>query len=153
MIGDGIGKIKALDKPMQNLNMEGKAAVKPIRTEDGRAPDKPVIVDINSNVYRLDDELIPAGAYYNVRAIRAERGTDEIVMGEAQREKRVEASFALEGDGRILRSVMRQRMDVALNITTSFNTEDLICNGCKERGPHTIAGLDDGQPVVLRGNS
>jgi hypothetical protein len=75
--GEGDRKIKALNKPMENLNIDGMAVANPTRKEDGWASEKPVLVDINANVYKLDKDLIPAGVYYNVRAIRAERGTDD----------------------------------------------------------------------------
>jgi hypothetical protein len=63
-----------------------------------------------------------------------------------------EASFALERDVRILRGNHEAQNENGcgfLNITTSFNTEDLICTGCKDRWPHSIAELGDGQLVVL----
>jgi hypothetical protein len=34
---------------MKNLNMDGEAAVKPVRIDNGRAPDKPEVVDINAD--------------------------------------------------------------------------------------------------------
>jgi hypothetical protein len=40
-------------------------------------------------------------------------------------------------------------MDRAMTISASFDPANLICSGCKERGPHSVVGSPDGDPVVM----
>jgi hypothetical protein len=73
----------------------------------------------------------------------------EHVVGVAVNEKRKEAGFTVAGDKRILQAHMRFRMDRAMCISASFDPANLICTGCKERGPHSVVGSPDGEPVVM----
>jgi hypothetical protein len=58
--------------------------------------------DLQRDVYTLDDDMFPAGPYFNVRAAKAARAEEEIVVGEAAHDKRKEAGFTLSGDRRDL---------------------------------------------------
>jgi len=100
-------------------------------------------------VYELDERIFPPGPYYNVKAARLAQAVEEIVVGEAAHEKRKEAGFTLAGDKRILQAHMRYRMDRAMTISASFDPANLIFSGCKERGPHSVVGSPDGDPVVM----
>jgi hypothetical protein len=102
-----------------------------------------------SDVYELDEDLIRAGPYYNVRAARARAMEDEVVLGDGRKEKRKEAAFNIKGEGRLSQVEWRHRLDVGQNITLSFNPANMRCNGCKARGQHSVIGSDDGKPVVL----
>ncbi len=99
---------------------------------------------LQRDVFVLDDDLFPAGPYYNVRAARAAQAEEEIVVGKASHEKRKEAGFTLSGDRRILQAKMRYRMDKGLCISVSFDPSNMMCTGCKERGPHSVAGREGG---------
>jgi hypothetical protein len=59
--------------------------------------------DLNKDVYDLDENLFPAGPYYNVRAARMAQAEVEHVVGVAVNEKRKEAGFTLAGDKRSCR--------------------------------------------------
>jgi hypothetical protein len=93
--------------------------------------------------------FFPSGPYYNVKAARLAQAEEEIVVGEAVHEKRKGVGFTLAGDKRILQAQMRYRMDRAMSISASFDLANLICSGCKERGPHSVVGSLDGDPVVM----
>jgi hypothetical protein len=127
------GKTKAPVKPPSSTNIgQTKAADKPV-------PD----------VYYTDESIFPAGPYYNVRAGRARLSEQEILVGEGKTEKRKEAGFDLAGDNRVKQTILRHRMDVMQNISCSFNPADLMCEGCKGRGKHSVVGAENGEPVVL----
>jgi hypothetical protein len=101
------------------------------------------------DVYTLDDEMFPAGPYFNVRAAKAAMAEEEIVVGQASHEKRKEAGFTLSGDRRVLQAKMRYRMDRGMCISSSFDPSNMMCTGCKERGAHSVVGNENGEPVVL----
>ncbi len=46
-------------------------------------------------------------------------------------------------------TILRHRMDTMQNISCSFNPADLMCEGCKGRGKHSVVGAENGEPVVL----
>jgi hypothetical protein len=102
-----------------------------------------------TDVYELDEDMIRAGPYYNVRAARARAMEDEVVLWDGRKEKRKEAAFNIKGEGRLSMVEWRHRLDVGQNITLSFNPANMRCNGCKVRGQHSVIGADDGKPVVL----
>jgi len=106
-------------------------------------------VEDKTDVYELDEDMIRAGPYYNVRAARARAMEDEVVLGDGRNEKRKEAAFNIKGEGRLASVEWRHRMDVGQNITLSFNPANMRCSGCKVRGQHSVIGADDGMPVVL----
>ena len=101
------------------------------------------------DVFELDENMFRAGPYFNVQAVREGRAEEEIVVGTAQHPKRKEADFTLAGDNRILQAKMRFRMDKGMVISCSFDPGNLFCTGCKARGPHSVVGSEDGDPVVL----
>ncbi len=43
--------------------------------------------DDKTDVYKLDEDMIRAGPYYNVRAARARAMEDEVVLGDGRKEK------------------------------------------------------------------
>ncbi len=100
-------------------------------------------------MYTLDDDIFPAGPYFNVRAAKVARAEEEIVVGEAAHDKRKEAGFTLSGDRRVLQAKMRYRMDRGMCISASFDPSNMICTGCKSRGAHSVIGSETGEPVVL----
>jgi hypothetical protein len=100
-------------------------------------------------VYTLDEDLFPAGPYVNERAAKASMAEEEIVVGEASHEKRKEAGFTLSGDRRVLQAKMRYSMDRGMFISASFDPSIMMCTGCKSRGPHSVAGNKNGEPVVI----
>jgi hypothetical protein len=102
-----------------------------------------------SDVYELDEDMIRAGPYYNVRAARARAMEDEVVLGDGRKVKGKEAAFNIKGEGRLSQVEWRHRMDVGQNITLSFNPANMRCSGCKVRGQHSVIGAEDGNPVVL----
>jgi hypothetical protein len=102
-----------------------------------------------TDVYELDEDMIRAGPYYNVRAARARAMEDEVLLGDGRKEKRKEAAFNIKGEGRLSMFEWRHRLDVGQNITLSYNPANMRCTGCKVRGPHSVIGADDGKPVVL----
>jgi hypothetical protein len=55
------------------------------------------------DVYELDENLFPAGPYFNARAAHTE---EEIVVGASLHPKRKEAGFTLAGDTRILKGTV-----------------------------------------------
>ncbi len=136
--GQNTGNGKTNVKGTENNQLSPQ---KPKGTEKG--------ADLNKDVYELDEKIFPAGPYYNVKAARLAQAEEEIVVGEAAHEKRKEAGFMLSGDKRILQAQMRYRMDRAMCISASFDPANLICSGCKERGPHSVVGSPDGDPVVM----
>jgi hypothetical protein len=89
-----------------------------------------------------------AGPYYSIRTSRSQLDGNEVVMGETMYPKRMEGGFDA-GDTRIKQTTMRYRMDTHANITASFNPADMICRGCKNRGPHSVIGGEDQHPVVI----
>jgi hypothetical protein len=101
------------------------------------------------DVYELDEDMIRAGPYYNVRAARARAMEDKVVLGDGRKGKRKEAAFNIRGDGRLSQVEWRHRMDVGQNITLSFNPANMRCSSCKMRGQHSVIGAEDGKPVVL----
>ncbi len=106
-------------------------------------------IEDRTDVYELDEDMIRAGPYYNVRAARARAMEDEVVLGDRRKEKRKEAAFNIKGEGRLGMVEWRHRLDVGQNITLSFNPANMRCNGSKVRGQHSVIGADDGKPVVL----
>ena len=167
--GEGMATVKPGDEKATVKPGEVKATVKPIgikttpiplrMTESTNA--KQVKVEVvnrikpqvnlgpRPDVFQLDEDLIPAGPYYHVRAGRAAMSEEVIVFGEPRWPRRKEAGFDLAGDDRIRQAIMRHRMDVGQNISLSFNPANMICDGCKVRGQHSVIGGEDGQPVVL----
>jgi hypothetical protein len=101
------------------------------------------------DVYELDEDMIRAGPYYNVRAARARAMEDEVMLGDGRKVKGKEAAFNIKGEGRLSKVEWRHRMDVGQNITLSFNPANMRCSGCKVRGQHSVIGAEDGNPVVL----
>ncbi len=65
---------------------------------------------------------------------------DEIVMGVKATPKRLECGFDVAGDKRLKQALMRHRLDVNQNMTASFNPANMVCYGCKARGPHSVIG-------------
>ncbi len=84
-----------------------------------------------------------------MKAAREAQADEEHVVGEAGHQKRKEAGFTLAGDKKIRQAKMRVRMDRAMCISASFDPANLICTGCKERGPRLVVGSPDGKPVVI----
>jgi hypothetical protein len=125
--------------------VDGKATVKPPGTAGGTA----TVKQIPPDVYTKDEFLIPAGPYYNVRAGRGMVIEDEIVMGVKATPKRLECGFDVAGDKRLKQATMRHRLDVNQNMTASFNPANMVCYGCKARGPHSVIGGEGQDPVVL----
>jgi hypothetical protein len=101
------------------------------------------------DVYVLDEDLIQAGPYYNVRAARSLMMEDEILLGDGRVGKRKEAGFNIMGEKRLEKVVWRHRLDVGMNITASFNPANMKCSGCPVRGLHSVVGREDGKPVVI----
>ncbi len=62
--------------------------------------DTPMEEDIE-DVYELDEDMIRAGPYYNVRAARARAMEDEVVLGDGRNKKKKEAAFNIKGEGRM----------------------------------------------------
>jgi hypothetical protein len=161
--GRGAGKDKATVKPNQGgkdgtgldgsgKDGDGKATVKPDNHgqkggEKGLGIQKATVKPA-PDVYRTDDMLMTEGPYYSIRTSRSQLDGNEVVMGETMYPKRMEGGFDA-GDTRIKQTMMRYRMDTHANITASFNPADMICRGCKNRGPHSVIGGEDQHPVVL----
>ncbi len=101
------------------------------------------------DVYMLEEDMIRAGPYYNVRASRARALDDEVVLGDGRIQRMIEAAFNIHGEGRLEKVVWRHRLDEGQNITLSFNPASMTCSGCKVRGVHSVVGAEDGRPVVL----
>jgi hypothetical protein len=101
------------------------------------------------DVYVLDEDLIQAGPYYNVRAARSLMMEDEILLGDGRVGKRKEAGFNIMGEKRLEKVIWRHRLDVGMNITTSFNPANMKCSGCPVRGVHSVVGREDGKQVVI----
>jgi hypothetical protein len=57
--------------------------------------------------------------------------------------KRLECGFDVAGDKRLKQATMRHRLDVNQNMTASFNPANMVCYGCKARGPHSVIGGKD----------
>ncbi len=102
-----------------------------------------------TDVFEMDEEMIQAGPYFNVRAARMYSMESEIVLGDLRGHKRKEAGFNLKGESRLEKVVWRHRLDVGQNITASFNAANMKCTGCPGRGVHSVVGRDDGKPVVI----
>jgi hypothetical protein len=138
---DGFGLQKGTDNGNGNVNnLQG--IVGPKGTEKG--PDY-----YQRDVFELDENMFRAGPYFNVQAVREGRAEEEIVVGTAQHSKRKEADFTLTGDNRIMQAKMRFRMDRGMVISCSFDPGNLFCTGCKARGPHSVVGSEDSDPVCL----
>jgi hypothetical protein len=124
---------------------DGKAMVEPTGTSGGTATVKQIPLD----VYKKDELLILAGPYYNARAGRGMVLDDEIVIGVKASPRREECCFDLVGDKRIKQATMWHRLDANQNMTASFNPANMVCYGCKLRGPHSVIGRDGQEPVVM----
>jgi len=109
------------------------------------------VESVTADVFKVDNNLMPAGPYYNIKASRAKKFGNLEVIGDGGdgRVERREGTFCLEGDGRVRKTVKRYREEPPMNMTLSFDPSSLICVGCTKRGPHSVAGLDDGKPIVL----
>jgi hypothetical protein len=68
----------------------------------------------------MDEEMIQAGPYFNVRAARAYSMNAEIVLGDLRGHKRKEAGFNIKGENRLEKVVWRHRLDEGQYITASF---------------------------------
>jgi hypothetical protein len=101
------------------------------------------------DVYEVEECMIQAGQYYNVRASRMIMLEDKLVLGDGRGVRRKEAGFNIKGEGRLSKVVWRHRMDEGSNITLSFNPANLKCSRCLVRGVHLVVGAEDGRPVVL----
>ncbi len=101
------------------------------------------------DVYELDEDMIRAGPYYNVRTARARAMEDEVVLGDGRNKKKKEGAFNIKGEGRMGKVVWRHRLDEAQNVTLSFNPASMKCSGCQVRGTRSMVGAEDGRPVVL----
>jgi hypothetical protein len=149
----GAGKEKATVK-LDNQGKDGgvKATVKPDgagkKGDDKGTVSTKATVKPTPDVYKVDDTLMPAGPYYSVRTNRSQMDENEVVMGETMYPKRKEGGFDSE-DNRVRQAVMWHRMDTNANITASFDPSDMVCRGCKVRGPHSVVGGEDQRPVVL----
>jgi hypothetical protein len=97
----------------------------------------------------LEEDMIRAGPYYNVRASRQRALEDEVALGDGRVQRMKEAAFNLRGEGRLEKVVWRHRLDEGQNITLSYNPASMTCSGCKVRGVHSVVGAEDGRPVVL----
>jgi hypothetical protein len=104
---------------------------------------------VEGDVYEVDEGMIPAGPYYNVKASRMIALEDELVSGDGRGVRRKEAGFNISGEGRMSKVVWRHRLDEGINITLSFNPANMRCSGCLVRGEHSVVGAEDGRPVVL----
>ncbi len=122
-----------LEKKIKEEDEDGKM------DEDGEETD----------VFEMDEEMIQAGPYFNVRAARLYSMESEIVLGDLRGHRRKEAGFNLNGESRLKKVVWRHRMDVGQNITVSFNPANMKCSGCPVRVVHSVVGRDDGKPVVI----
>jgi hypothetical protein len=114
-----------------------------------REDEDAVMETVEGDVYEVDEGMIQAGPYYNVRASRMLMLEDELVLGDGMGVRRREAGFNIKGEGRLSKVVWRHRMAEGSNITLSFNPENLKCSGCTVRGVHSVVGTEDGRPVVL----
>jgi hypothetical protein len=63
---------------------------------------------MEGDVYEVDEGMIQAGPYYNVRASRTIMLEDELVLGDVRGAKRKEAGFNIKGEGRLGKVVWRQ---------------------------------------------
>ncbi len=117
--------------------------VQKVRDEDPR------METVEGDVYEVDEGMIPAGPYYNVRASKLIALEDELMLGDGRGTRRKEAGFNVSGEGRMSNLVWRHRMDEGSNITLSFNPANMRCSGCLVRGDHSVVGAEDGRPVVL----
>jgi hypothetical protein len=104
---------------------------------------------VEGDVYEVDEGMIPAGPYYNVKASRMIALENELLLGDGRGIKRKEAGFNIRGEGRLSKVVWRHRLDDGCNITISFNPANMRCSGCLVRGEHSVVGAEDGRPVVL----
>ncbi len=104
---------------------------------------------VEGDVYEVDEGMIPAGPYYNVRASRMIALENELMLGDGRGIRRKEAGFNIRGEGRLSKVVWRHRLDDGCNITASFNPANMKCSGCLARGEHSVVGAEDGRPVVL----
>ena len=104
---------------------------------------------VEGDVYEVDEGMIPAGPYYNVKASRMIALENEVMLGDGRGVKRKEAGFNLRGECRLSKVVWRHRLDDGCNITVSFNPANMRCSGCLVRGEHSVVGAEDGRPVVL----
>jgi len=126
------------------LTMEKNQLEERLKEEEDAAMDT-----MMEDVYVLEEDMIKAGPYYNVRAARTRAMDEEVILGDGRRKRMKEAPFNIQGEGRLDKVVWRHRLDVGQNITLSYNPASMTCSGCKTRGVHSVVGADDGRPVVL----
>ncbi len=94
-------------------------------------------------MYDVDEGMILAGPYYNVRTSRL------IALEDGRGIWRKEAGFNISGEGWMSKVVWQHRMDEGSNITLSFNPANMKCSGCLVRGEHSVVGAEDRRSVVL----
>jgi len=131
------GTKKALEK--QFTNPAGLGGTPPEKAGHSGPP---------GNVYMEDDEKFPPGNYFNVRAGRKRmRDRNEKVMGDdPEVKRRRECGFNIAGDDRVKGATMRYRLDSNITMSLSFNPATMMCDGCQERGRHSLIGKE---PLVL----
>jgi hypothetical protein len=115
------------------LTMEKRQLEEKLKEEEDAAMDTKL-----EDVYVLEEDMIRAGPYYNVRASRARALDDEVVLGDGRRQRMKEAAFNIQGKGRLEKVVWRHRLDEGQNITLLFNPASMTCSGCKVRGVHSV---------------
>jgi hypothetical protein len=127
---------------------EEKLRIAELRGQKERAEDEEMET-VEGDVYEVDEGMIPAGPYYNVRASRMIALENELLLGDGRGIKRKEAGFNIRGEGMLSKVVWRHRLDDGCNITVSFNPANMRCSGCLGRGDHSVVGAEDRRPVVL----
>jgi hypothetical protein len=97
------------------------------------------MADMSRDIFVVDEEKVPPGNYYNVKAGRqVMRGRSEREMGNApDNGRRKECGFDLFGDDRVKDAVMRYQMDCNVTMLLSFNPANMVCKGCAKRGKHS----------------
>jgi hypothetical protein len=83
-------------------------------------------------------------AYVNVRAARMAARTVRNLNGCAVTNKNTVGSFHVLNDNRIFSAHNRHCYSTKMNISASFNLENLTCNNCTFRGEHTVLSREVG---------
>jgi hypothetical protein len=130
------------------METEVKLRIAELRGQKERAEDEEMET-VEGDVYEVDEGMIPAGPYYNVKASRMIALENELLLGDGRGIRRKEAGFNIRGEGRLSKVVWRHRLDEGCNTTVSFNPANMRCSGCLVRGEHSVVGAEDGRPVVL----
>jgi hypothetical protein len=132
-------ELEKANRVVDRLSLEKRELEKKLEEEDDK-----MMEEDKQDVYVMDEEMIQAGPYYNVRAASSASMEDEIVLGNLRGPKRKEAGFNIKGEGRLEKVIWRHRLDVGQNITASFNLVNMTCSGCPGSGVHSVVGAEDG---------